>query len=141
MPNKRDLRLGRYGIDENAFRELKYYCLQYHKKKQDLTSLRDLKIPKLSDMPRGTGISDTTGRSAILAAQKSSDCETIEQCALEVGGMFYPWLLDGVTIKNCDYRAMDRDEFYRGRIPIGKKKYYKMRRQFYWLLAIKKGVI
>lgn len=141
MPNKKDIKLDKYGISKLAYRELYNFCLQYEEKKEKLSNIRSLKVQKLSNMPHGTSIGDPTGRNAVLAAQLSGDCELIEQCAIAVGGMFYPWLFDGVTVEHCSYEVMNNDDFYRGKIPIGINTYYRMRRQFFWLLAIKKGVI
>jgi hypothetical protein len=33
MSNKRDINLRMYGMSKYSYRELKYFCLQYHEKK------------------------------------------------------------------------------------------------------------
>ena len=141
MSDRRDLKLDKYNISKFAYRELYNFCLQYDEKKSKLSGLYGLSITPISGMPHGSTVGTPTENKALLAARISADCELIEQSALAVGGMCYPWLLDGVTIEGCSYDVMNQEEYCRGIIPIGKNKYYTMRRQFYWLLAIKKGVI
>lgn len=140
MSDKRDIKLDQYNISKYAYRELYNFCMQYREKKDKLKDLYSLSLTPISGMPHGTSVGAPTENKAMLAARISSDCELIEQSVLAVGGMCYPWLLDGVTEEGCSFDVMNREEYYRGIIPVGKNKYYMMRRQFYWLLAIKRGI-
>lgn len=140
MPNKRDLRLDKYNISKYAYRELSNFCLQYPDKIKRLSDLRNpLKAQQYSDMPHGSGVGTPTEQAALIAAQLSRDTEMIKQTAIECARELYPWLIDGVT--GVSYYSMNRNEYPIGRIPIGINKYNTIRRQFYYLLAKKKGII
>lgn len=138
MPNRRDLKLDKYEISKFTYRELFNFCRQYPEKREKLKQLRSVGATRITGMPRGGGVSNPTERKALQAAKYSNDCELIEQCALEVGGIAYAWLIDGVT-EGVSYETMNQIGYFRGVIPIGKNAYYTVRRQFFWLLAIKKG--
>ena len=139
MSNRRDLILDEYDISRYAYRELYNFCMQYPEKKQKLRDLRGLSLNRMSGMPKGGATSNPTENRGMLAARYSDDCEMIEQCALKAGGIIYPWLLDGVT-EGASYEYMNRMEYFRGVIPVGKSTYYVIRRRFFWLLATRKGV-
>lgn len=70
MANKRDIKLDKYNISKFAFRELNYFCLQYHEKKSK-------------------ALNGTT--------QIASDLHLIEQTAMDAGEEIYPYLLQAVT--------------------------------------------
>lgn len=81
--SKKDLSLGKYGISQDRYRELKYFCLQYDKWKQEQTSpetvIRDLAIKKLA---------------------------LIEQTAIETASELYPYILQSVT-QDIPYEYLD----------------------------------
>lgn len=56
---ERDVNLSEFNISKYAYRELRYFCLQYHEKKEKAAMARSL--PGLGDgMPHGSGVSDPT---------------------------------------------------------------------------------
>ena len=44
MSNKRDLKLEEFGISLSRYRELYYFCQQYHEKKRGIAALLQCKI-------------------------------------------------------------------------------------------------
>jgi len=70
MANQRDIKLDKYNISKYAFRELNYFCLQYHEKKRKV----------LEGM-----------------LKNAADVNLIERTAMEAGVEIYPYLLQAVT--------------------------------------------
>ncbi len=92
--SKKDLSLGKYGISQNRYRELKYFCLQYDEWKQQLSC---------------------------AAANKKEliyKCELVEQTAIEAAAELYQYILQSVT-QGEPYECMDipfnKNEFYNAR--------------------------
>ena len=48
-----DIRLDKYQISRNRYRELKYMCLQYREKKDEIRDLRELSGSGYDGMPHG----------------------------------------------------------------------------------------
>ena len=51
MPRRRDLKLDKYGISKEAYRELRSFCLQYEEKKARLQQLRSIASAPITGMP------------------------------------------------------------------------------------------
>jgi hypothetical protein len=137
MPNKRDLKLDDYNISKFAYRELSNFCLQYPEKKRKIADLHNpLKCQQYSDMPHGIGVGEPTAQAAERAAELSKDCELIEQAAIATDSTMYQYILLSVT-EDIPYRYLKALK----NIPCYEKGFIKMRRQFFYLLAKKKGMI
>lgn len=130
MPNKRDLSLDQYGISKNRYRELANFCLQYREFVAEKQSCYSLDGKPMNGMPRSAGVSDTTARKAERAYILGKHIELIEQTAIEAGGSLYQWFLKAVTE---DMRWEDLMP------PCGRRQFYEKRRQFFFLLSLKKG--
>jgi hypothetical protein len=133
MPNKRDLRLDEYEIGVFAYRELNNFCKQYREKKKKLRELESpYKSPKLTGLPSGSGPSDPTGRIAERAAVLSQDIDMIERAANKAAGRDAQSLLKNVTLGIAwEYLP----------VSCGRRKFYDMRRLFFYLLALDKGYV
>ena len=133
MPNKRDLRLDEYEIGVFAYRELNNFCKQYREKKKKLRELESpYKSPKLTGLPSGSGPSDPTGRIAERAAVLSQDIDMIERAANKAAGRDAQNLLKNVTLGIAwEYLP----------VSCGRRKFYDMRRLFFYLLALDKGYV
>lgn len=135
MPNERDLRLDKYAISKYAYRELKYFCLQYPEKKAELARLHNsqylLHPIDYDGMPHGSTSGNPTVMAGERAAYLSSECELIEQTALETDAGIYPWILLSAT------QGIPFEEL--GRVPCGRRQFYEKRRKFFFLLSRKKG--
>lgn len=132
MPNKRDLRLDKYGIDKNTYRELYYFCLQYQSKKEQLHDCYGLSAMKLTDMPRGGATTDSTSRQGERAAMLSANTEAIEQAfiaAVNICGAvslqmeLLENITEGIGVPSLGVPRHKQDLFY------------ITRRCFYFLLA------
>lgn len=133
MPNKRDLKLDEYDIGTYAYRELNNFCKQYRDKKRRLRELQSpYKSPQITGMPSGSGPGDPTGRSAERAAVLSQDIDMIERAANKAAGRDAQNLLKNVTLGIAwEYLP----------VSCGRRKFYDMRRLFFYLLALDKGYV
>lgn len=108
--------------------------MQYDEKKTLLDECYCLSAQRLSDMPKGSGISDPTGVSAERAAKMSADIELIEQCAIETDSSIYQFILDSVCYEvPFSYLKAVKN------IPIEKSAFYETRRKFFYILDKKKN--
>ena len=133
MPNKRDLRLDEYEIGVFAYRELNNFCKQYREKKKKLRELESpYKSPQITGMPSGSGPGDPTGRIAERAAVLSQDIDMIERAANKAAGRDAQNLLKNVTLGIAwEYLP----------VSCGRRKFYDMRRQFFYFLAMEKKYV
>lgn len=127
-----DIRLDEFGITRNEYRQLKYLCLDYHNMVKRLDEMRMLQSRPLDGMPHGGGPSDPTQRVATWTAELSKKVEDIEQAAIEVAPEYYQQLLDNVTI-GTPWERME--------IPLSRRQFYRVRRKFFYALAIRRGVV
>ena len=133
MPNKKDLKLDQYGIGKYAYRELHNFCLQYPEKKRRLRELENpYNSPKISGTPSAVGPGDPTGRNAERAAVISADIDLIERTASKVAGKDALWLMKNVT-QGTAWEYMP--------VSCGRRKFYEMRRIFFYFLAKSKGYV
>lgn len=136
MPNQWKLDLSEYGISDAAAQELRFFCLRYPEMVRRLADLRNpLHAMNYDGMPHGSGTVEPTAEAAEKAADISRDCEMIEQSAIEADSEIYQWLLDAVTHGNSyTYeRAFG--------MPCGHGYFEKRRREFFRILAMKKGIL
>lgn len=132
MGNKCDLKLDEYEISKYAYRELLYYCLQYPEKKRQLKNCYGLSSHGFQGAPSSGGLSDPTAVMAMRAIKVSESCELIEQTAIAVDPVLYPYIIKNVTTET-EYRYLN--------VPCGRRQFYTLRRKFFYLLAQKKGLI
>lgn len=133
MPDKRDIKLNEYGISKFAYRELSNFCLQYEDKKSKIKDLHNpYSSPQITGMPHGSGVGNPTERAALKAELLSRDIELINRTAEETDSGIAEAILKNVT-QGIQYDYMD--------IPCGRRQFYMKRRKFFYLLAIKKGMI
>lgn len=59
-----DIRLDKYQISRNRYRELKYMCLQYREKKDEIRDLRELSGSGYDGMPHGSDVTNPTAQKA-----------------------------------------------------------------------------
>lgn len=136
MPKRRDLKLDEYNISKYQYRELHNFCLQYPEKRQKAASLLGTSSQNLTGMPNGSGKSDETAKLVELRDKLLKDCEMIEQSAIEANSAWYQQIILGVTEDvPWRYLRLVRD------MELPEKDYRAARRKFYYILAIKKGLI
>ena len=131
MPRDYTLRLSKYSITKNKYRELKYFCLQYEEKKRQLEECYSITSSQKGrgDSIRCSYISKPTESAAIRAEELEKDIKLIEQTAIETDSEIYQYILRNVT-QGISYEKL--------RAPCGINQFYKKRRKYFYLLSIKK---
>lgn len=122
----------RYSIGKYAYRELHNFCLQYPDKKRRLRELQSRTKARKHRYAVGSGPGDPTGRIAERAAVLSQDIDMIERAANKAAGRDAQNLLKNVTLGIAwEYLP----------VSCGRRKFYDMRRLFFYLLALEKGYV
>jgi hypothetical protein len=137
MPNKRDIRLDNYNISKYAYRELSNFCLQYPEKKQELLDMRNpLKCQQYSDMPHSSSVGEPTAIAAERAVKLSVDTELIEQTAIDTDAIMYQYIILSATqgVPYCYLKSLKN-------IPCYEREFIRLRRLFFYKLALKRGMI
>lgn len=130
MASKIDLNLDKYGISCLAYRELKYFCLQYEEKKSAINSVLCCKGVSYDKSTISGGVSDPTSYAAQKLMKYTEDIELIENTAKETSEELYKYILTNVT-HNTPYEYMA--------VPCGRRQFYELRHKFFYLLFFKKG--
>lgn len=127
--NSRNIR--KYKLSRDRFRQLYYFCLQYHSWQQELKEISELNAVNVDGMPHGSTVGAPTERLAIKRAEIHNKINIVEKCAHEAGGKhLYRAILLGVTVQNCTYNWLRLN----GYAYCGKNQYYEARKYFYYLL-------
>lgn len=124
----RDLKLDRYNISGNRYRELKYFCRQYREKQSLLRSITEVGSPPLSGGGSGK-LSDKTASTAIRRAELQRELELIEQTAIEADAEIYTYIISNVA---------DGVPWEYFSVPYSRATFYRRVRKFFWLLDKKK---
>lgn len=122
----------KYWIDKHRHYELKHFCLQYPRWKQEY-SLYD--SPSISSsmadrMPNGNVPSDPTSKWAIRKTYYKERIDLIERIAKEADQYLYKYILKAVT-EELSYTYLKT----KMGIPCGRDMYYDRYRRFFWLLS------
>lgn len=133
MARKRDLKLDKYNIGVNTYRELLYFCRQYYEKKARISEIYALGAAALSGMPKGTGVAAPTEKKALLAVKLSKDCDMIERAAKLADEEIYEYIIANVVHDKLPYEYLA--------VPSGRERFYKSRRKFFYYLAREKGLV
>ena len=156
MPNKRDLKLDKYGITKFRYRELANYCYQYDSW-QDILKYKThtVKSLQITDMPHGSGTGDPTEILAEERAEASTNSQLIEQtliqaittlkdgngnyiCGDEWEMDIYPQIMKAITCPDITYNYL----WQKMGISVSVGVFNNIRRYFYYLLDKNKvGVI
>lgn len=119
---KRGMKLSDYNISRAKYNELKYFCMQYEEKKQELHRRYGLGAVINDGMPKGNMPGNPVERTAIHNAMLQTDIELIEQTAMEADADIYQWLIKNVT-EGIPYEWLN--------VPRGRKQFYESRRYFF----------
>ena len=129
MPNKKDLRLEKYNISTNRYRELKYFCMQYREKQSKIRSITEISSPPIGESV-GKKTVDRTSDIAIQRMQLESDMKMIEQAAENADKELSPYIISNV-VDGIPYEYLGA--------PVGRRQFYQSRRKFFYILSTKKG--
>ena len=124
-----DIKLDEYQISRNAYRELKYFCLQYREKLERIKDISSGKAITYTGMPHATAPGNPTVRTAEKLEPLRQDIELIEQTAIEASAELYQYLIKNVGY-GIPYELLC--------VPCGRNQFYKTRRKFFFLLSYKK---
>lgn len=127
MPDKKDLKLEKYGVSKYRYRELYNFCLQYEEKK---VRRRRLFNNAVSEAPLYSGGRCHPGEADSLMTQAylrlSEDISLIEDTAFDVDRVIAPFILKNVTL-GVPFE-------YLGLVPCSRGEFYALRRNFFLLL-------
>ena len=93
--NKRDLKLGKYGISGKRFKELCGFCEQYPDWKRELTSHAFISAVQYGDEPKPSNHNnaDTTSRQALKLLKYKRNVDLIEKVAKEADVEYWEYLI------------------------------------------------
>ena len=156
MASTRPLKLDKWGITWEEYKELTYFCLQYNHKKRQADAL--LTIPSTTAspatyhvngreygtfLPHGNQTGDPVVRIAERRERLLDDVRMIERAAREAGRLekdghdISAALLKAVTTRGGVQAVMSKPGL---RPPCGKNEFYAARRKFFWILhAMRNG--
>lgn len=124
-----------YHISENAYRELKYFCLRYNEMKAQLEECRQIKAVRYDNTGVvSASLESPTEKNALKAIQLSKNIDLIDR-ALEitVDEPIRHYLKQAVITPHTSYYSFDD-------IPMGRQQFYEMRRKFFYvLMTLKMG--
>lgn len=120
------MKLSDYNISRAKYNELKYFCMQYQEKKQELHKGYGLGAILNDGMPKGNQTGNPTEKIAIKNAMLQQDIELIEHTVEEADPTISKWLIKNVT-EGIPYEWLD--------VPLGRRQFYESRRYFFYLLA------
>lgn len=131
MPNKRGIRLEKYGISKERRNELLGFCRQYPEWKKKIADCLTVSGVKYSNVPRSktNAIQHPTEDAAIKISRYQKNCDLIERIAKEVDPECWQFIIKGV----CGQTGV---EWLRGvdNMPLCKSAYYERRALFLVLL-------
>lgn len=126
---KRDMKLSDYNISRAKYSELKYFCMQYAEKLQELSRGYGIHAVVNDGMPRSSQTGNPTEQAAIRNAMLQKDVKLVEQTAIEADPEIYQWLLKNVT-EGIGYDYLD--------VPKSRNRFYDSRKYFFYLLSQKR---
>lgn len=128
----RDLRLSKYNISKERYRELKYFCLQYPDWKKELTVADTVKaaVAKDDGGNHGSAVSDCTSELAAKRIELQRKCSVVEAAAVQADDFINQYIIEAVT-GDLSYTYL---RTVRG-IPCGKNQFYEARRKFFYNLS------
>lgn len=131
MANVRALNKDKYAISNYRFRELYYFCLQYHEWKQKLKEKQNpLQGTQYSGMPSSGSVGNPTESKGIECAELSHKCAAVESAARAADPELYEYIIYAVTNENITFKFLKM----RKDIPCERDRYYNSRRKFYFIL-------
>lgn len=120
-------------ISKHRYYELKHFCLQYPEWKKELVELRESYEPKSQlggNIKFSNDVTDKTGNLATNIVYLENCIKLVESVANELDSVLGWYIFKAVT-EDLSYVTLST-EFY---IPCGKDIYYKLYRQFFYILS------
>lgn len=127
MGRQKDLKLWKYEISKERYRELLHFCRQYNEWKSRTNY--GLTATSVDGMPHGSSISDPTVQQALKNEKYSTNINLIENTCKEADSEIWKYLLRNVTT-GITYEEMQ--------VPRGRVQFYNSRRKFFYMLDLKR---
>jgi hypothetical protein len=128
--NKRKLKLDDFGISQDRYSELLYFCRQYSEWKDFLKYNNDtVKSLEITDMPICHNNSDQTCNLAVKRVEYQKNIQIIEECADKSSQEFAKYLIMNI----CDGERIDYLIDIK-RMPLCRTVFYEYRRNFFQIL-------
>lgn len=124
----------RYWINKHRYYELKHFCLQYPQWKKLYFMTDSITRPSLDELRLSKSPGNPTERCALEKMFYSDRMNLVEKITDEVDPIIGRYLLKGVT-EGVSYDFLK----LKLSIPCCKDTYYKLYRQFFWLLDKERG--
>ena len=119
----------KYWIDRHRFYQLKHFCLQYKYWKKLYSTLHDISVSSVNDIPGPKGLSDLTANCAIRKVEVANRIKMVESAAIEADRELWYYIVKAVT-EGLSYTQL-KTQFD---IPCSRDTYYDRYRRFFWLL-------
>lgn len=129
MSRERDLRMEKYSISKNRYRELKYFCRQYREKQERLRELTEIAAAAMQEGGRSGKVPDVTADTAIRREELQEDLDSIEQAAMETDAELYGYIIRNVA-DGIPYEHLG--------VPCSRASFFRIRKKFFWILSKKK---
>lgn len=123
-------KMDKYGIDNDMYLELLYFCRQYDRKRQMAQYERGLSAPAVSG--GGGYYSDPTASRASRAERFQRDVDIIDKSAIEAAEDLAPFLILNVT-RGKTFKELN--------VPCSHGTFSEKRKRFFHILAKNKGMI
>lgn len=127
MKRQREIKLWKYGISPERYRELLHFCRQYNEWKSKANY--GLSAINNDGMPHGKSISNPTMQQALKNQKYLANINMIEETCKEADIDIWTYLLKNVTT-GMTYEEMP--------VPRGRAQFYSSRRKFFFMLDLKR---
>jgi len=132
--NKRDLKLGKYGISGKRYKELCGFCEQYPDWKQEIKNYTFISGKPLSGMPSSPNRAGSqTEEAAFRLDRFLRNCQIVEETAKEADEEHWEEI-----IKSACYGVPTTYLINVDNMPLSKSVFYDRRRYFFFLLDKKR---
>lgn len=133
--NKRDLKLGKYGISGKRFKELCGFCEQYPDWKKELSNHAFISAVQYGDEPKPSNHenADTTAKQALKLLRYKKYVDLIEKVAKEADSVYWEYL-----IKHICYEVPINYLINVDGCGLTSSVFYDRRRFFFYLLDSEK---
>lgn len=120
-----------FHLSKHRTLELRHFCAQYPEWKREFEYISRMKTSSVisSNMNRRQ-FRDPTGDMAVARSYYSNRMNMLKRVAYGVDPVIGRYILEGVT-EELSYEKLNA----RDRVPCCKENYYKMYREFFWLLS------
>lgn len=125
----------KYELEAERYLELKYKARQYPQWLNQLESYRNTaRAIQYSDMPSAPSVnSDITGQNAIRCLEVSKKVDTLEN-AVRIATDAYPDMYEYILISITQGISIDTMEAKMGLLPVGRNKFFELRRRAFWIM-------